>query len=131
MNYFNICFIIGIIIIVIGIISIIIHKKKRERYTLSIEAEVVDITIKDGPDSSIFDVAIYKYINNEGKEVVVRATTGTNRCKHNIGDKVILLFNENDMSDFIDPSIKFDTIFDITFILFGVVFIVMSICGYS
>ena len=114
--------IIGIIFIGVSIFMYYRNEYLIKNCTVETEATVIDMKEELSTDTDSVTTYMYypiiKY-NARGETVTETMSTGSNNPKYNINEKITILYNPNNIKEFIVKGEKTSTIFSIVFAILG------------
>ena len=120
----------GILFVAIGIFLIIHGKAQAERCTEETVGTVIEIkedtTIDDEGDISYTYYPVIEYKVGENT-VSKQSSTGSGTSKYSVNDKVDILYNPNNIEEYIIKGDKSSNLFGIVFIVLGAVVFVLGI----
>ena len=113
--------IVGIIFIGVGCFLFFRNEQLTKNCTEEIESKVVEIKEELNTDSEGIDYMYYPILefDYKGETVQVKMNSGSSSPSHNIGDKVIILYNPNNYKEFIVKGDSSSSIFSIVFMAIG------------
>ena len=113
----------GIALIALGIYLIVHNNQLEKRCTVEVTGTVVDITREETTDSDGFTEHTYypiiEYTAN-GETVSVKGNDGSNPSKYSIDDKIDLLYNPENVKEYMIKGDKSSQIAGIISIVVGV-----------
>ena len=114
----------GIIFIVVGIFLLINGKQKAKRCTEEIIGTIVEIKEETSTDTNgVIEYTYYPIIEYQvgEKTITKQSSTGSNTSKYNLNDKIDLLYNPNNIEEFIIKGDKSSNYIGIVFIVLGTI----------
>ena len=124
---------IGIIVSGVGIFLLINEKGLSKRCTVEAVGTVVDIRVEESTEEEDgLTRTVYTYFpvieyNARDKIVSKKSNTGSNSEKYNIKDRVDILYNPNNIEEYIIKGDKTGNILGVVFIVAGIVVVVIGI----
>ena len=121
--------IIGIIFIAIAVFMY--YKNEYLIKNCTVETEAIVIDMKEELSTDTDSVTTYMYYpiikyNARGETITETISSGSSNPKYNINEKITILYNPNNIKEFIVKGEKTSTIFSIVFAIFG-----LLVTGYG
>ncbi len=121
--------IVGIIFIAVGGFLFYQNNKLTKNCTTEVEATVIQVKEELNTDSDEVQYMYYPILEFElrGEKVQVKISNGSSTPSHNVGDKVVILYNPNNYKEFIVKGDKSSSIFSIIFMALGAIVTITGI----
>lgn len=113
---------VGVIFLAVGIFILVKNNRLAKECTEKAVAKVVDMETEINTDTdSASPYYYYPVVEYEagGKKVTVRMDSGSSTPEYNLGEEVKILYNPNNVEEFIVEGEKGSKIFSIVFIVLG------------